>query len=559
MVQNITIFTGKSHPKLAEAIAKRLGVPVAPCKTAKFSNMESNIEVGISVRDMDVYIVQSGCGNVNDNFIELLIMISACKFASARKVTAVLPCFPYARQPESPFKRPYIAHGVHSHSLSHIALDEGSALACDSSPSVRKGTALGGRGADASGQILSYSPPVLASSSRQGTPQLKTPSVSPRSGSKVTFSSNMPQMVKIKSNESSTSSIVASVDSLAEEMSNVEVSGVGTLLGKTGVPLSSSAVGHKRRQSTLIAEREVAVVTQLGGVAGHPTASSKAFVQNECHRGISYNLSNSVLVQPDGLDSDERNPLDLASGAQHGYKHWTARSGTLVANLLQCAGADHIITLDLHDPQFQGFFDIPVDNLRSQPILIKYIRDNIPDWRDAVIVSPDAGGAKRATVIADKLGMEFALVHKERNLSGMRQPKRYSSDLTSGEHGSLESMSSNELMMLVGVVKGKVCILIDDIADTSYTITRAARLLVDKGAVKVVALITHGILSGDSLERIMDSNIDEVIVSNSVPQEAHVLKCPKVKVVDIAPLFGEAIRRIHNGESVSYLFDVVPI
>lgn len=93
---------------------------------------------------------------------------------------------------------------------------------------------------------------------------------------------------------------------------------------------------------------------------------------------------------------------------------WTARSGTLIANLLQTAGADHIITLDLHDPQFQGFFDIPVDNLHSEPIMIKYIKEKILEWRNCVIVSPDAGGAKRATVIADKLGVEFALIHKER-------------------------------------------------------------------------------------------------------------------------------------------------
>jgi ribose-phosphate pyrophosphokinase len=113
--------------------------------------------------------------------------------------------------------------------------------------------------------------------------------------------------------------------------------------------------------------------------------------------------------------------------------------------------------------------------------------------------------------------------------------------------------------MLVGSVENKTCILIDDIADTSETITKAATLLKEKGAGKIYAIVTHGILSGNAIECINDSCLDELIVSNSVPQENHIAKCPKLKVFDMTPLFAEAIRRIHNGESVSYLFDVVPI
>lgn len=132
--------------------------------------------------------------------------------------------------------------------------------------------------------------------------------------------------------------------------------------------------------------------------------------------------------------------------------------------------------------------------------------------------------------------MDFALIHKERR--SQNQP--YKTD-----------------MMLVGRVKDKVCILIDDIADTSFTITKAAAVLADHGAIKIYAIITHAIMSGDAIQRIRDSKIDQVIVSNSIPQDEHLEQCSKIKVFNIAPIFAEAIRRIHNGESVSALFDLI--
>ncbi|CAJ0843599.1 3971_t:CDS:2, partial [Entrophospora sp. SA101] len=192
--------------------------------------------------------------------------------------------------------------------------------------------------------------------------------------------------------------------------------------------------------------------------------------------------------------------------------------------------ANHIMTMDLHDPQFQGYFDVPVDNLYSQPLMIKYIKENIPNWTNAIIISPDAG----ATSIADKLQIDFALIHKERRSQHAPHKKD---------------------MMLIGDVKDKTCILIDDISDTSYTITKAAQILVENGAKKIYALITHGILSGDAIQRIESSVIYQVIVSNSVPQDEHKAQCSKIRVFNVAPILAEAIRRIHNGESVSALFD----
>ncbi|KAK7953841.1 hypothetical protein PG996_014729 [Apiospora saccharicola] len=221
--------------------------------------------------------------------------------------------------------------------------------------------------------------------------------------------------------------------------------------------------------------------------------------------------------------------------AKPGYKRWVAQAGTLIADLLTCAGADHVVALDLHDAQYQGFFDIPMDNLYGRPLLKSYIKQHIPDYKEAVIVSPDAGGAKRATAIADSLGMDFALIHKERRPINITDRQ-------------------NASMMLVGSVQNRVCILVDDLADTANTITRAAKLLHREGATAIYALLTHGIFSGDALARINASAIDKIVVTNTVPQEQHSAMCPKLETLDIAPIFAETIRRIHYGESLSRLF-----
>jgi len=315
---SIKIFTGNAHPKLAALIAKRLGVPVAKATVLKYSNQETSVTIGESVRDEDVFIVQSGCGEINDNLMELLIMINACKTASARRVTAVIPCFPYARQDKK---------------------------------------------------------------------------------------------------------------------------------DKSRAPISAK----------------------------------------------------------------------------------------LVANMLTVAGANHVITIDLHASQIQGFFNIPVDNLYAEPSTLKYIREEIPDWKDAIIVSPDAGGAKRATAIADRLDLDFALIHKERK-------------------------KANEVsrMVLVGDVKGKIAILVDDMADTCGTLGLAATTLIDNGARNVYAIVTHGILSGKACDVINNSVLTKVIVTNTIPHDDKKDLCSKIDTIDISATLAEAIRRTHNGESVSYLFSHVP-
>ncbi|XP_051859880.1 ribose-phosphate pyrophosphokinase 2 isoform X1 [Drosophila albomicans] len=342
---NIKVFSGTSHPDLAQRIVDRLGIDLGKVVTKKFSNLETCVEIGESVRGEDVYIVQSGSGEINDNLMELLIMINACKIASASRVTAVIPCFPYARQDK-----------------------------------------------------------------------------------------------------------------------------------KDKLPGS-----EEKEESKKLAKKN-------------------------------YDWKFRAHAQ-------SRAPI----------------SAKLVANMLSVAGADHIITMDLHASQIQGFFDIPVDNLYAEPAVLKWIKENIPEWKNSIIVSPDAGGAKRVTSIADRLNVEFALIHKERK-------------------------KANEVasMVLVGDVKDKIAILVDDMADTCGTIVHAADRLVEAGATKVYAILTHGIFSGPAISRINNACFEAVVVTNTIPQDGHMRDCPKIQCIDVSMMFAEAVRRTHNGESVSYLFSNVP-
>merc|ERR1712215_240177 len=310
---NIKVFSGSSHSDLTNKVCDRLGIEPGKVVTKKFSNLETCVEIGESVRGEDVYIVQTGGGEVNDNLMELLIMINACKIASAERVTAVIPSFPYARQDKK---------------------------------------------------------------------------------------------------------------------------------DKSRAPISAK----------------------------------------------------------------------------------------LVANMLSVAGADQIITMDLHASQIQGFYDIPVDNLFAEPTQIQWIKENVENWRDAVMVSPDAGGTKRVTSIADRLKLDFAIVHRERK-------------------------SGNTV---IGDVQGKVAILVDDMGFTCKTICQAATVLKDAGATKVLAILSHGILCEEATELLNNSNLSTVVVTNSNSQVDNLERSKVLREIDISAVLSEAIRRTHNGESVSYLFNHVP-
>jgi len=319
MANEIKLIAGSSHPELSALVASRLGIDIANTMSLNYSNRETSVSIGESVRDEDVFILQSTApGDVNDGLMELLIMIHACRTASARRITAVIPSFPYARQ-----------------------------------------------------------------------------------------------------------------------------------------------------------------------------------------------------------DKKDRSRAPI--------------SAKLIANMLQVSGCNHVITMDLHASQIQGFFNVPVDNLYAEPSVLRWIRENV-DIENCVIVSPDAGGAKRATSIADRLNTAFALIHKERprpNVVGR--------------------------MVLVGDVRDKVAILVDDMADTCGTLAKAAETVSTNGAKAVYAIVTHGILSGKAIETINASCLAGLVVTNTVPLGDKIERCPKLKIIDVAGTLAEAIRRTHNGESVSYLFNNVPV
>ncbi|PWN29252.1 phosphoribosyl pyrophosphokinase [Jaminaea rosea] len=322
----IKVFSGTSHPELAAGVAKRLGIPLGKATVTRNESAESLIRISESVREHDVYIINTSCcsptptgssASPNTSLMELLIMIHACKTASARRITAVIPHFFYARQDKK---------------------------------------------------------------------------------------------------------------------------------DKSRAPITAK----------------------------------------------------------------------------------------LVANMIENAGCDHVITMDLHASQIQGFFNVPVDNLYAEPAALQYIREMV-DISKAVIVSPDAGGAKRATSLADRLNVDFALFHKERK-------------------------KANEVsrMVLVGSVQDKVAILVDDMADTCGTLALAAQRLAESGAERVLAIVTHGVLSGPALERIMESRLEKLIVTNTIPQEGNARQCPKIEIIDVSHVLAETIRRSHYGESVSVLFNQIP-
>jgi ribose-phosphate pyrophosphokinase len=210
----------------------------------------------------------------------------------------------------------------------------------------------------------------------------------------------------------------------------------------------------------------------------------------------------------------------------------TPISAKLVANLIERSGADRVLTMDLHSGQIQGFFDIPTDNLFPTPLLAADIRDHYKKTDDLLIISPDVGGVVRARALASRLGVDLAIVDKRRDGPG-----------------------KSEVMNIIGEVKGRRCILFDDIVDSAGTLCNAAAALVANGATEVSAYVTHGVLSGAARERVKNSALRELVVTDSIEGPQIQDKDSKIRQVSCASLIGEAIRRIANEESVSKLFD----
>ncbi|CAN5381982.1 ribose-phosphate pyrophosphokinase [soil metagenome] len=313
MFKKVCIFSGNAHPDLAARIAGFLETPLGKCKTTRFSDAESFVEINENVRGVDAFVIQPTCNPVNDNVMELLIMCDALRRASAGSITAVIPYYGYARQ-----------------------------------------------------------------------------------------------------------------------------------------------------------DRKVA----------------------------------------------PRTPI----------------TSKLVADLIQAAGVTRVVSVDLHAGQIQGFFNIPFDHLYAMPVMLEdYLKKNFDS--SAVFVSPDAGGVERARAYSKRLNAQLAIIDKRR-----------------------ERANVSEVMNLIGDVKGKPCVILDDMIDTAGTLAGAAKALMEKGATKVVACATHGVLSGPAVQRIIESPIAEVVVTDTIPLSEAARASGKIKQVSIAKLLGEAIKRIHSSDSVSSLF-----
>lgn len=443
-LHDTVVIGGRSHPDLLRRICMLLDVQPAPVSIKDFSNGETSLTIKETVRDKNVFIVQTSCGNVNDQLMELLIALHTLKIASAKSVTAVIPLFPYSRQSD--------AATVHKHSKRGSVAD----ISPAKSEGIRRAFKFGE-------EVRSDQNPGNRRIGESGP------------GSNSTCCSNPGETCKNSKDCKSA-------------------------CGPNSQPTNCSAPSTPSRGNS------------------QPTNSGAL-------------LPRARFAPPPSLK-----PLNAAyllnPEHNHGHRSWVATSGSIVASLVAAAGADHVITMDLHDPQFQGFFDVPFDNLLFRPLLIEYIKTVLPTYHSCVIVSPDAGGAKRATSVADRLHTRFALIHQDRR---------------------------NSATILVGDVSDRVAILIDDLVDTGATLMRAAQLLKDHGALHVYAVCTHGVFSGDTVYKVRDSAIDCIVTTNSVPQDAHkAVLGDKLDVVDVSGLFAEAIRRISNGESLSRLYNLAP-
>jgi ribose-phosphate pyrophosphokinase len=283
-------------------------------------------------------------------------------------------------------------------------------------------------------------------------------------------------------------------------------------------------------------------------------AMIKRFADGETHLQIQENVRGAdvFLVQPTCTPVDHHlmelllmiDALKRASAERitavlpyYGYARQDRKdrprmpiSARLVASLIERAGANRVLALDLHAAQIQGFFDIPVDHLFSAPVMIEYFAGRY-DRRELIVVSPDAGGVERARSFAKKMNVPLAIIDKRRTDANVA-----------------------EVMTIIGEVRGKHCLMVDDIVDTAGTLVQGVDALLEQGAVSVVGCATHPVLSGSALQRISASPLKELVVSNSIPLSEDAADCSKIRVLSVAPLLARAIQSIHEGGSVSTLF-----
>lgn len=326
------------------------------------------------------------------------------------------------------------------------------------------------------------------------------------------------------------------------------------IAGRLGVKSGGASVYHKTNRETMV---EI----------GDSIRGKDIYIIQTGTKDVNNNIMELLIMAYACKTSSARSIVGVIPYLPYSKQCKMRKRGCIVSKLLakmMCkSGLSHIITMDLHQKEIQGFFDCPVDNLRASPFLLQYIQESIPDYRNSVIVARNPGSAKKATSYAERLRLGIAVIHGEQKESesdevdGRYSPPALNSrsrtmDVSVGVpiHPAKEKPPIN----VVGDVGGRIAIMVDDMIDDVASFVAAAEVLKDRGAYKIYVLATHGLLSSDAPRLIEDSPIDEVVVTNTVPHEIQKMQCHKIKTVDISVLISEAIRRIHNKESMSYLF-----
>lgn len=349
------------------------------------------------------------------------------------------------------------------------------------------------------------------------------------------------------------------------------------IASRLDVPLGNCSVYHTSNKETLVdigesvRGRDVYIVqTGLYCNYVHSSINMADFVLFPRHTG-SKDVNNSIMelliMAYTCKTSSAKNIVGVLPYLPYSKQSKMRKRGCiaskLLAKMLVKSGLTQVITVDLHQKEVQGFFDVPVDNLRASPFLLQYIQESIPNYKNGVIVARDPGAAHKVTSYAERLRLSIAVLHGEEKAVDDEVDGRCSPPVMSTHSrtvdlrlGTLPPLAAKEKppISLVGDVRDKIAIMVDDMVDDVASFVAAANTLKEHGAQKIYLLATHGLLSKDAPRLIEDSPIDEVVVTNTVPHEIQKMVCHKIKTIDISILLAESIRRIHNNESMSYLF-----
>ncbi|RZC34993.1 phosphoribosyl pyrophosphate synthase-associated protein 2 [Asbolus verrucosus] len=350
---------------------------------------------------------------------------------------------------------------------------------------------------------------------------------------------------------------------------------VNLISHRLGVKVGGCAVYHKTNRETMV---EI----------GDSVRGKDIYIIQTGTKDVNNNIMELLIMAYACKTSSAKSIVGVIPYLPYSKQCKMRKRGSIVSKLLaqmMCkSGLTHIITMDLHQKEIQGFFDCPVDNLRASPFLLQYIQECIPDYRNSVIVARNPGTAKKATSYSERLRLGIAVIHGEQKESesdevdGRYSPPTIprSRTMDAGVGVPVHIAKEKPPINVVGDVGGRIAIMVDDLIDDVQSFVAASEVLKERGAYKIYVLATHGLLSSDAPRLIEDSPIDEVrlclvwfegdnlsvlqvVVTNTIPHELQKMQCHKIKTVDISILLSEAIRRIHNKESMSYLFKNVTL